>query len=560
MVERRDRPRSARRGSPGWGALVGLTLACTSPPPAEAPPRPHLQRSDESLDGSLWLRESAEVATAAGAGPLQVLALGAGLPGDHLPALVNVPAGLCALLFARGGESVEDIDLFVYGDDGTQFGSDEATDAEPNVLVCVDAGTRLYVSARVAAGRGLVALGVQEVPRERAGAVARSLKVRGFGAPEPAEVEAWPGLGEAIAVHRRRMGGTWEDQRRVALPVDARVTTRVSAHVAAQTCLDALALTTEEVVQLDLEVLDETGRIFGRSQSGLPRSLLVCSEENARITYQLRPHQGRGLAVLALSSTRRGSEVDLDPEVPRALLIPPRLAGASQAKTTNLPRGSLRGSGRLGGRDSVTVNWPGGCGRFDVRSEGALVGIDALLWSESGDLLAQGEGLAEVPLFVCSPRGKLRLDVEATRRQGSFTLTPHPDRNRTPEALVAHPLAASRLLDRLHQAGQLEMPSRVGQVTALSLSPDRIQRMSLQVPVQRCLDVFLAVGPGATAAELRLVDAQSGRELELSRGPRSASARACAVERGTLDLIAELRQAGTAGTGLVATRLLGGTP
>src|SRR5690606_20131540 len=277
---------------------------------------------------------------------------------------VNVPAGLCALVFARGGESVEDIDLYVYGDDGTQFGSDEAADAEPNVLVCVETGTRLYVSARVAAGRGLVALGVQEVPRERAPAVARSLKIRGFGTPDQAEVEAWPGLAEAIAVHRRRMGGTWEDQRRVALPVDARITTRVSARVAAGTCLDALALTTEEVVQLDLEVLDETGRIFGRSPGGLPRTLLVRSEGDADITYQLRPHQGRGLAVLALSSTRRGSEMDIDPEIPRALLIPPRLAQATHAKATTLPRGALRGSGRLGGRDSVTVDWPGGCGRL----------------------------------------------------------------------------------------------------------------------------------------------------------------------------------------------------
>jgi hypothetical protein len=496
------------------------------------------------------LEPTARKAQAAGAGELLVLTTAAGTAGDHVAAQLNVPARRCVLLLARASESIEDIDLFAFGDDGAQFGSDEAPDDEPTLLVCPEQGTRLYVSARVAAGHGLVTLGAQDVPATSAARVAEAAGVRNFGRPDPGAAEVWPGLNDALAVHRRRMGGSWDDQRRVAVPVDARVPTRLTAQVAAESCLDLLALATDEVAQLDVEVLDEHGRIFGRSQSGLPRTLLVCSAEAARVTFQLRPHQGRGLAVIALSTPRRGTTAEIEPEYPRAVLLPPA------APPRPAPgRGLLEGQARTGGRESLSVAWPGGCGRLDVRSAGDLLGLDAHLWSPEGRLLATGEGLAAVPLFACAPRGKLRLDVEATRRQGRFWVGLSIDREPSSPALAAHPLAASRLLGRLHQAGFLDAPSQAGEVRALELSETELARVPLVVPVQRCLEVFLALGPGASEGELRLVDGVTGQEVELARGSRTATARVCGTpESGAVT--AEIRAMGRPGVALLATRLL----
>lgn len=542
----------------GWSRAVGLSLAVATcgGRPVTAPPPAAVGVGSRPLAVAGRLEPTALRARAAGAGPLMVLATGAGTSGDHVAAQLNVPAGRCVLLLARASDSIEDIDLFAFGDDGAQFGSDEAADDEPTLLVCPEEGTRLYVSARVAAGQGLVAVGAQEVPAASAEQVAEAAGVRNFGRPDAAAAEVWPGLNEALAVHRRRMGGAWEDQRRVAVPVDARVPTRLTARVEAESCLDLLVLATDEVAQLDVEVLDEHGRIFGRSQGGLPRVLLVCSAEAARVTFQLRPHQGRGLAVVALSTPRRGTTAEIEPEFPRAVLLPSRTESRAGAPFEPPKRGSrLEGKARTAGRESLDVSWPGGCGRLDVWSSGDLLGLDTHLWSPGGQLIASGEGLAEVPLFACAPRSKLRLDVEATRRQGHFWVELSVDRDPTSPALSAHPLAASRLLERLHRAGLLEKPSRAGEVRAFDLAETQLTRLPLVVPVQRCLEVYLAVGPGVSGAELRLVEAESGQEVEIARGSRTAAARACGSV-ASAEVIAELRAVGGSGVGLVATRLL----
>ncbi len=518
--------------------------------------------SDEAIDGRLWLEETAAEAEQAGAGPLQVLAVGPGTPGDHVPGLVNVPQGRCALLYARGSRSVDDIDLFVYGDDGAQFGSDEAPDDVPTLLVCPDSGRRLYVAARVAAGQGIVALGVQEVAVKSAEAVARAAGARNFGGQATAKADAWPGLTESLAAHRAAIGGTWEDLRRVALPVDSRVPTRLTARVAPNTCVDALILASDEVAQLEVEVLDDQGRIFGRSPTGgLARSVVVCSGEDAKFTYEIRPHAGRGLAVLALSSTPSGADTTLSEEAPRFDLIPrgssvdtrkrenARLAAAS----VPAPRAVHEGTALVGSRTSVDLTVGAGCSRIDVWSTGELLGLEANAWSSQGRLLASATGLSRAPLFVCGD--KARLDVEATRRKGTFVVDQRQDPG-APSALVRQGLAASRLLSRMHESGALEMPREVGAVREVVLSETELTRLALAVPLGRCTDVFVAVGPGGSGAEVRLVDAENGLEIALSRGTVAATARACALENGPIEAIAELRSAHGKATALVTSRLV----
>ena len=49
--------------------------------------------SDEAIDGRVWLEETAKLGERAGAGPLQILAVGPGTPGDHVPGLVDGVSG-----------------------------------------------------------------------------------------------------------------------------------------------------------------------------------------------------------------------------------------------------------------------------------------------------------------------------------------------------------------------------------------------------------------------------------------------------------------------------------
>lgn len=517
--------------------------------------------SDEAIDGKRWLEETASAGERAGAGPLQILAVGPGTPGDHVPGLVNVPAGLCALLYARGSRSVDDIDLFVYGDDGAQFGSDEAPDSVPTLLVCPDTGRRLYVAARVAAGQGIVALGVQQVEPKNAESVARASGARNYGSQSLAKADMWPGLVEGLEAHRRAVGGTWEDVRRVALPVDARVATRLTARIPEGRCLDAFVVPSDEVAQIDVEVLDADGRIFARSASGgTDRAVIVCSPEAANVTYEVRPHAGRGLAVLALSTTASGTESSLSAEAPRFDLMP--LGGAEQARRRESARLASRrapapqtvfdGAARVGSRTSTDLTLGPGCSRLDVWSKGDLLGIEAHVWSPEGRLLARQTGISRAPLFVCSERA--RLDVEATRRKGAFSV----EQRRDPEApavLGRQGLAASRLLSRMREADALAMPREVGQVREVKLQESSIERSPLALDAGACADVYLALGAGGSGAEVRVLDTKTGLELALSRGADTAHARVCAAEGSPVRASVELRAARGAAVGLFVARV-----
>ena len=89
------------------------------------------------------------------------------------------------------------------------------------------------------------------------------------------------------------------------------------------------------------------------------------------------------------------------------------------------------------------------------------------------------------------------------------------------------------------------------------VTPQQLQRVERLVPIRRCVDFTLALGSGASGAEIRLIDIGNGKELALARGTYSTSARACALRRpNTLRVRAELRCAVGQTEALLATRML----
>lgn len=551
-------------------ALLSACGGSTAPGPARsAHDTTPFARIREKPDGHKWLGADSRRARRAGAGRSTVVAVGAGAAGDRVEGMLGVPATDCVLLLARASGSVEDVDLFAYGEDGRTLGTDEAPDDKPTLLVCPPHPRHVYLVARIASGHGLVAIGAQLVSRKDAGRVGKALSARGRPGEAAGRAGNWPGLKEKLAEHRRRIGATWSDVRRVAVPVEPRVATRVSAMVDAGRCLDVLVLPSDEVSHVEVDVLDQQARIVGRARaSGRDRSLVVCSPTAQPVTLEVRPHAGRGLVAVVLSRSGPAAADELSVPALRFDLAPTGdLAEARRDHDARLDdagygRGKLLHKGQLavGRRASVALDLPRGCSRLDVVVGRPARGVHALLWSAKGSLIASDSGGRGAVLFACSRGGKARLDLEATTRPGSYAVELRREGG-TPRVLLDHPLAASRLLARMTEHGVIQRASQLGAAKLIQLSPTRQQRADVLVPVGRCVDVTLALGPGVTSAELRLVDVTDGKELALKRGVGATSGRVCALSRsGTLHARAELRATVGHGAGLLATRMLAPHP
>lgn len=546
-----------------WLALASLWVAGCGIIPQSGPggARGDLAAVPGKPDGERWLAKDTNRARAAGASPSEIIAVDAGAPGDRVAGLVSVPEDTCALLLARASDGVDDIDLFAFGDDGTLLGSDERPDKAPAVLVCPPHPKRLYVVARVAAGHGIVAVAGQRVSPADAPAVGRALAARQARAGH----DPWSSLDSAVTAHRRGIGGTWQEIRRVATPVDASIPTRISASIEAERCLDVLVVPGEEVSHLDVAALEQSGRVVARAVArGRERFLLLCSPEKLPVTIELRPQSGRGFAAVVLSQSRDASMPAIEARLPVLHLGPvvpiaearekleAYLDGQGYAPTKKLGEGTLN----VGRRESVAVDLAAGCSRIDVVGGKPLRGIEAWLWSASDSLLAHARGSGSATLFACGEAGSARLDFEALAHTGAYAIELRHKKD-VPRVLVEHPLAAGRLLARMEGRGVARRIDHVGAPKLVPLGATQRGSVDVAVPIGRCMDVALALGPGASGAEVRLTDRDSGAELDLGSGTVSAGARACALDRPSgLRVRAELRAVTGASEALVATRML----
>src|SRR5205814_10693698 len=152
-------PIAARRRSTvslGRRALLAplLTLACSRggeprlPAPLAAPAPPS--------ETSRWIAADVARARAGGAGPPLVVASGVGGAGDTIGGRMEVPSEDCVLVLARGSPSIEDLDVFVYADDGAVLGADDKPSAGGSVVVCPPHPRHVYAFGRIAAGHGML--------------------------------------------------------------------------------------------------------------------------------------------------------------------------------------------------------------------------------------------------------------------------------------------------------------------------------------------------------------------------------------------------------------------
>ena len=550
-----------------WRALAAaLTIAlvvggagCAPRPSALSRPpvvAPAFGKAPGPPDTKAWFRPERES---------EIVGVEAGVAGDHVATLVDLPEASCAVFIARGTDTIQDLDLMIYGEDGAELGMDEGADKTPAVLVCPPHPARVYVSARVAAGHGLVALGVERMPPADAERAANAYHARQRTGEGDARLVNWPGLAERIAEHRQRLGGKWTDVRRIAVPLDARIPTRLSASVEEQRCLHALVLASDELSHIELSAVDSNGHILGRAASlGRDRSLVVCSPLTTPISFELRPQGGRGIAVLVLSQSDAGSNADFDDALRVDRYEAGTLDDARQKNATRLaglgyPKAKVLKTGRLqpGRLDSAAFALPKGCARLDILAAAPVRDLSVRLWGADDSLLAESDSRATPVLFACSGGGPVRLDTETLERPGEYTVELRVEPEPAPQ-LAGTPLAASRLLGHMLEHGLIRSGTQAGKVTLHHLTPEHLETEQLLVPFGRCVDFTLALGQGSTGAEVRLVDDQSGEELASSRGTDATSARICAFDAragGTIHARAELRVAAGQGEGLSTTHM-----
>jgi hypothetical protein len=475
------------------------------------------------------LEREAAIAIAEGAGPLEVIASDYLSAGDRLGAFVEIGEGRCLVAYARGSEGIDDLDLLSFSDEGSPLAVDEAPDPRPAVILCPPLVGRAHLSVRVAAGKGLVALGGVRVPFEVALRVSRALRARGRPGASGREVEAWPGLDAKVEGQRRSIGGRWEEIRRVALPVDSTAPGRLSEPIEAGRCVAALVTPSDETSEIDVQILDGEGRILGRAlELGRDRVAIVCASLATQAILEVKPRIGGGVVATVLSRSISGSEADISARAERLDAFPAvDLARARAQLAEALGPGAVQaqaqGEARTGRRAAVELALPAGCARVDAVGGAPLAGLAMDAWSPGGELLGHSEGGARATIFVCGPASRARIDLEAQLRPGPFAVEVRAESGADP-ALVG--LAASRLLGRLNAGATVVRATSLQVIKKLTGGEQSLQSVDLLVPEGRCLDVAAAVGKGGAGVELSLVERRI--ELAQAHGAWAAGARVCA--------------------------------
>ncbi len=535
--------------------LVACGPGPIRPVPALAHPR---AQTDGPQNARAILEGAAARASQAGAGPLTLVASAIGSEGERVGAFVEVPKNGCLLITAAGSSGVGDVDLFAFDDDGSAAGADESPAGTAAVMICPPHPDRLYVTARIVSGGGVASIGAQEVPVDKVRAVATAVGARG-GSDDTGRLDSWPGLEAKVREHRSQLGSHWDDVRRLAAPLDPRAATRTTITIEPHRCVDVLVTPSDEISSLEVVAETPDGRIAARAVSqGRDRSMVLCSDTGESLTLAMRPRVAQGLAAIIIGRSSPGAEAELSRTVridrtsqglPLAEALRAFDAELASATGYGPPKGMGRGQAKVGSRVGLDLKLPQGCARIDVVAGAPLGPVRASLWDDRGALVSEGEGGLRATLFACGASTSGRVDVEAQARPGPFEVELRPFKTPSP-ALVAHPLAAGRLLERL-DAEDSEL-TEMASLRVVQLAHSSLAKQALTIKENTCREVFVSLDGQGSGIELRLVDDVTKVD-SIVRARFTVSDRVCA---GPLpkQVTAELRLATGDGAALLLTR------
>ena len=547
-------------------ALLVLSAGCASQPVGTARPSAPIAHAGE-LDATSVLGDLPKKAIALGASLVTLIAGGEMNEGERVGAFVEVPKDMCLLAYARGSSSVEDLDVAAFADEGNPLAIDESSDPKPTVMLCPPHPARVYVTAHDASGEGLVALASHLVPPDKSVAVAREVGAKGASSG-PTAADAWPGLADRVREHHGALGGHWEELRRVALPVDARMPSLIAFPAEEGSCTDVLLVPDDEIALVEAEVLDGEGRVVARArEGGTDRTLTVCSPVAFAGQLSIRPHVGRGLVAVVLAKTKDDAAIEREGTVDVAWMHASEPLAASRDRRDQVLTESgyghaqVRSNGELlvGRRARLpfeTRSFAGGCYRADIVGGAPLALVEAELHDDAGAVVARARGASGATLFGCSGASagaKLTLDVEAQGRPGPYALLARRERWQDP-LFAQHPLAASRMLTALAAGTGAQLGAAAGPVRSYVVDADHVISFDATVAPNTCLRIAAGAEGKGTGLELRLLDPAGEGELDRSHARDAVVTRACAQgsprpihaelrgSSGSLDAIVGVRQ------------------
>lgn len=551
-----------------WMMLAGVAIGCApatspAPPPSCPPTKPTSSHSFAHLPIAASLQPTAAHASRLGAGQLQIVAANVALESDRIGAFWQYKPDQCLLVHAVASQTVQDLDVFIFAEDGTVLASDQSIGTTSAVVMCLPQPQQLYLAARVEGGSGWVALGAQNVPLDRAQELAYRLDAKfspssnvTFGIFDDTALTFSPVLRD-VQQRRAQLGARWVDIKRTMIPLSPQVDSYVSVDVPAWSCLDVMVFPNESVYSVDASIFDENGVMLVRAEEqGNNRVALVCSPIDTTLTVQMRAQNGFGSAAVVLGRTQRGSEGDILSRADARVLAPmealestaetlkARLQSKSDAygPPTKLASGVAHNYASLG----HPFKLPPGCTRFDVVASPPMAGTLVTLWS--GDQLqAKNQGGAVNTVFGCASQPlELLVQVEALGASGKYLVISHQELERN-ALLENNPIAAARLLGWFNQTQHVVNIAKLGRLQQHLISHDQRARFSTKVSVKSCVQIVAALGRGTSGVKLQYENTGA-----FSRGGQVATISLCAQQR---PITAEMTVSVEAGSGtvLVAT-------
>jgi len=535
----------------GWLLLLaGCSAQRLAAMPVEQQSHPPILR---------WLGPDSELAQEAGATSASVIVAESGAIGDRFTRVVEVDETACVLVMARASEKVADVDLYAYAEDGTVLGVDDRSDAKPTLILCPPHPRHIYVTARIATGQGMIAVGVHTVPPDRA----RRVQVALHAAQQHDEQADIPkatitDVDRRLNDHLKSLGGHWTPIAQTSLAADSRIPTLTGILVDAQSCVDALVLSPLTLSGLDVEVLDDSGRTLGRSGTKeQDKWLVVCAEERRAYSLQLRPHEGSGTVLVLISrgSLQAGRNTERAIELSQSLALETLLERVhTEFRARHQPSGQKIAQCTLTSGKQQRLETPvgPGCARFDVFAGAPSLNVQARAYSSDGNLISMNSGSQYLPLFVCA-QSKVVLVVEAQTSGGPIWI----EKSRTAaisSAMSGNPHAAARIFS---WAWRLGLPLDFTDFTdelRIPLSAKAIWEHEVAVRSGQCTEVFAALEDDFGSISLNQVDSATGELNAGEEAPDAAHLRVCcALTEFDCKYRVQVDSKGTTATALFAT-------